>query len=180
MLEIEKRGFLTEDKHDQLIRFFLKNGVDLGQDDKEVVYYIYNDKLLKLVHNLSKKNVKISLKTNKIGEGSVFPETEIIFNEEDFLKIKFILDTVANPDKKMEGIQKRRNFKYKNCEFAIKWSKEWGFHFEIEKMIDNEALASKAEKEIEKIATELDMKIMTEEELKNFTKKAEENADNEF
>lgn len=112
---------------------------------------------------------------SKIGKNSVFPETEVFFNEKEFSKIKFILDKISSPDKRMEGVQKRRNFKYKNCEFAIKWSKEWGFHFEIEKMVNNHKLASKAEKEIEKVATGLGLKIMTEKELKEFTKKAEEN-----
>lgn len=175
MLEIEKRGLLTEDKYNELVEFFLKNGIDLGQDDKNVIYYIFKDKLLKAVHSLSKKSSKISLKMNKIGEGSVFPETEITFDEKEFSKIELILNSIANPVKIMRGIQKRRNFKYKDCEFAIKWSKEWGFHFEIEKMVDSDNLINEAEKEIERIALELDIKIMSEQELREFTKKVEEN-----
>lgn len=176
MLEIEKRGFLTEEKYNQLIEFFLKNAKNLGQDDKDVIYYIYPDKLLKAVHNISKKNAKISLKMNKIGEGSVFPETEVIFPEKDYEKIKFILDNTTNPEKVMSGIQKRINFVYKDCEFAIKWSKEWQYHFEVEKLVNDESLVADAEKELNSVAEELGIRIMTEDELKEFTKKAEENA----
>ncbi|EKD27078.1 MAG: hypothetical protein ACD_79C00891G0001 [uncultured bacterium] len=176
MLEIEKRGFLTKKKYYELIKFFNKNGRFLGDDDKDVVYYIFNNKLLKAVHNISKKNAKISLKMNKIGDGSVFPEIEVIFNEKDYPKIKFILDKITNPDKIMKGIQKRKNYIYRDCEFAVKWSKDWGYHFEVEKVVENKKVVAGVLREIESIVSELGINIMSEEELKNFTKKAEENA----
>ncbi|PIR40043.1 MAG: hypothetical protein COV33_01720 [Candidatus Zambryskibacteria bacterium CG10_big_fil_rev_8_21_14_0_10_34_34] len=176
MLEIEKRGFLTEKQYNHLLYFLEKNGESLGADDKDVVYYIYPDKLLKAVHNISKGDAKISLKMNKIGTGSVFPETEVFFLEDDFDKIKLIIGEIAKPDKVMEGIQKRKNFIYKDCEFAIKWSKEWNYHFEIEILVKNKNEVNNAEKKLEIIAEELGIKILTENELKEFTKKAEERA----
>ena len=176
MLEIEKRGFLTEEQYNKLLNFLEKKGEFLGADDKDVVYYIYSDKLLKAVHNISKGNAKISLKMNKIGEGSIFPETEVFFSKDDFNKIKHILEKIAKPDMVMEGIQKRKNFMYKGCEFAIKWSKEWKYHFEIEIVVNHENEVSDAEHKLNEIAKELEIKILTETELKEFTKKIEENA----
>jgi adenylate cyclase class IV len=176
MLEIEKRGFLTEEQYNNLLDFLNKNGKSLGADDKDVVYYIYSDKLLKAVHNISKGNAKISLKMNKIGASSVFPETEVFFSENDFDKIKLIFEKITEPDKVMKGIQKRKNFLYKGCEFAIKWSKEWGYHFEVEIVVKDENEVSKAEEKLEEVAKELEIKILTENELKEFTKKAEESA----
>lgn len=176
MLEIEKRGLLTKQQYNKLLEFFEKKGEDLGADDKDVIYYIFPDKLLKAVNNISKGNAKISLKMNKIGEGSVFPETEVHFPKEDFEKIKLILAKVVNPTQVMEGVQKRRNFIYKECEFAVKWSKEWGYHFEVEKVVGNKDLVKEAEKQLGIVAQELEIKIMTEQELKDFTRKAEENA----
>ena len=178
MLEIEKRGFLTEEKYNSLLDYFKKNSQFLGADDKYVVYYIYKDKLLKAVNNISKRNAKISLKMNKIGEGSVFPETEVKFSKNDYEKIKFILDTVTNPEKVMKGIQKRKNFIYKECEFAIKWSEEWGYHFEMEIIVNSEKEVQRAEDKLEELSKELNIKTLTEAELKDFTKKAEENATN--
>ncbi len=123
MLEIEKRGFLTEVEYNNLLDFLSKNGENLGADDKGVIYYIYPDKLLKVIHNISKKNAKISLKKNKIGEGLYSPKPKLFLGGEDFDKIKYIMDHISNPQKVMSGIQKRTNFKYKDCEFAVKWSK---------------------------------------------------------
>lgn len=176
MLEIEKRGFLTEEKYNWLLDFLGKNGKDLGIDDKDVVYYIYPDKLLKVVNNLSKQNAKVALKMSKIGEGSAFPETEVFFDQKDFEKMKYILDIVAKPEKVMGGIQKRKNFEYKGCEFAIKWSEAWAFHFEIEKMVSEQSEVKKAEKELHNVTDELGIKILTDEELKEFAKKAEKNS----
>lgn len=178
MLEIEKRGFLTEEQYNNLLDYFKKNSQFLGEDDKYVVYYIYKDKLLKAVKNISKGNAKISLKMNKIGNGSVFPETEVVFSENDYEKIKFILDTVSTPEKIMSGIQKRKNFFYKKCEFSVKWSEEWGYHFEVEKVVNSEKEAHQAEADLEEVSKELGIKILTEEELKKFTEKAEKNATN--
>ena len=175
MLEIEKRGFLTEEKYNELLNFLEKKGTSLGMDDKEVVYYIYPDKLLKVVNNISKQNSKVSLKTSKVGEGSAFPENEVFFDQKDFEKMKYIFDTIAKPEKIMDGIQKRRNFEYNGCELAIKWSETWGFHFEIEKMVSNHGEVEKAEKELHNVADELGIKILTDKELKDFTQKAEKN-----
>jgi len=176
MLEIEKRGFLSEEKYQWILSFLEKHGKDLGADDKDVIYYIYSDMLLKIVNNVSKSNAKISLKTNKIGEGSIFPETEIFFDQKDFEDMKYIFDAMARPENVMRGIQKRKNFEYKNCEFAIKWSEAWGFHFEVEKMVNNLDEVVQAEKELYAVADELGIEILSEDELKKFTKKAEENA----
>lgn len=176
MLEIEKRGFLTEEKYNELLIFLGKDGKSLGADDKEVVYYIYPDKLLKVVNNISKQNAKVSLKMSKVGEGSAFPETEVFFDQKDFEKMKYIFDTIAKPEKVMGGIQKRKNFEYEDCEVAIKWSEVWGFHFEIEKMVSEQSEVEKAEKELHGVANGLGIKILTDEELKEFTKKAEQNS----
>lgn len=173
MFEIEKRGILTKRKYDELLSFLRTNGESLGADDKNVVYYIYDDKLLKVVDNISKRNAKISLKTNKIGKGSVFPETEVSFPREDFDKIKLILDSIAKPQKVMQGVQKRYNFLYKGCEFALKWSKYWNYHFEIEKVVEHQKQIDTANNDLEMVAKELGIKIMSDNELKAFTKKAE-------
>lgn len=171
MIEIEKRGFLSKEKYDSIIRFLDEKAQSLGQDDKDVIYYIYTDKLLKVVNNISKGTSKISLKMNKIGEGSVFPETEIGFEQKDFEKLKFIIDTVAVPKNIIRGTQKRKNYIYKGCELSIKWSEDWSYHFEIEKMIDDESKGTDAEAEIHLIAEELGIKILTDQELKEFNER---------
>ncbi len=176
MIEIEKRGLLSLEKYNELLSFLDKSAESLGEDDKDVVYYIYPDKLLKVVHNLSKKNAKVSLKMNKLGDGASTLETEVVFISEDFKNMKYILDVVGQAPQTIEGNQKRRNYIYKDCEIAVKWSKDYGYHFEIEKVTENKNNIEKMEKEIESIAEDLDVVLMTNEEIKQLQIKIESEA----
>jgi adenylate cyclase class IV len=176
MIEVEKRGLLTEEKYNELFAFLDKHAESLGEDDKEVVYYIYDDKLLKVVNNLSKGNAKISLKMNKLGDSVAMLENEIIFSSEDFQKMKDILGSITNPSQIIEGEQKRKNYVYKGCEIAVKWSKDYKYHFEIEKVIENKDDVSEVEKELDGVVEELGLVSMTNDELKQFQQKVQDEA----
>ena len=176
MIEIEKRGLLTLEKYNEILSFLDKNSESLGEDDKDVVYYIYPDKLLKVVHNLSKKNAKVSLKMNKLGDGAPTLETEVVFSSLDFEKMKYIFDVVGQAPQVIEGDQKRKNYLYKECEIAIKWSKDYGYHFEIEKVTENKEDVIKMEEDILNVANELGLTPMTDEEIKQLQRKIESEA----
>lgn len=176
MIEIEKRGLLTIEKYQEVLSFLDQHAESLGEDDKDVVYYIYDDKLLKVVNNISKKNAKVSLKMNKLGDGVSTLETEVVFSSEDFSKMKYILDTVGQAKQIIRGEQKRKNYKYKECEIAMKWSKDYGYHFEIEKVTENEQDVNTLEKEINLVMEGLGLISMTNDEIKEFQRKIEESA----
>lgn len=176
MIEIEKRGLLTLEKYNELLSFLDKNAESLGEDDKDVVYYIYSNKLLKVVNNLSKKNAKVSLKMNKLGDGASTFETEVVFSSDDFEKMKYIFDIVGQSPQTIEGGQKRKNYFYQGCEIAMKWSKDYGYHFEIEKVTENKEDVIRMEQDISNVANELGLSPMTDEEIKNFQRKIESEA----
>ena len=178
MIEIEKRGLLTLEKYNDILSFLDKNAESLGEDDKDVVYYIYPDKLLKVVRNLSKKNAKVSLKMSKLGDGASTLETEVVFSSEDFEKMKYIFDIVGQAPQIIEGGQKRKNYVYKECEIAVKWSKDYSYHFEIEKVTENKEDVEKLEEDIVTTANELGLILMTDEEIKDLQRKIESEAKN--
>jgi adenylate cyclase class IV len=180
MIEVEERGLLTEEKYNELLAFLDKHAESLGEDDKDVVYYIYDDKLLKVVNNISKKNAKVSLKMNKLGDGVATLENEVTFSADDFSKMKDILDTIANPNQIIEGRQKRKNYKYKECEIAVKWSKDYKYHFEIEKILESEVGVNSAENELDVLVEELGLVSMKNDELKQFQQKVQDNAKNNY
>ena len=74
----------------------------------------------------------------------------------------------------MESFQKRHNYLFKGVEIALKYSDVWQYHLELEILINDEDKKIVAEKRIYEVADELGVRIMTDEELKEFTKKAEE------
>ena len=73
----------------------------------------------------------------------------------------------------MHSFQKRHNYLYKDIEIALKYSDVWGFHLELEKVIDNLEKKQSAEKAIKEAAKGLNVHLMTDRELTAFTQKAE-------
>ena len=173
MFEIEFRARFNQKKFTALKEYLDAHAKKLGEDNKDCYYYIFPDKLLKLVHNTSKKSAKISLKLNRIGEGATFPEIELYFSPQEFDTAKHLLDTLDLPVKIMHGPQQRTNYQYKGCEVALKYSDAWGYHLEIEQVIENKEKQREAEEQIRRVADELQVKLMSEEELKKFVQEAE-------
>lgn len=173
MYEIEFRAKLSESKYNSLLEFLNINGKNLGQDDKDVWYYIFPDKLLKLVNNISKKTAKVSLKLNRIGEGSAFEEMEFYFPPEEFETCHQLFQKLNLDAKVMDGPQRRVNFEYKGCEIALKYSDVWKYHLEIEQMVESQNVQEQAERSIRSVAEELGVELMSEEELKAFVTEVE-------
>lgn len=171
-IEIEFRSRFDIKKYKELKKFLSLKAKDLGQDDKDVYFFLFPDKLLKAVNNISKKNAKIVLKLTKIGKGSDFEEIEVPINQSDFEKVTKIFITLHRGDF-MYSFQKRQNYLYKGVEVALKWSELWGYHLELELVIHDENKKRLAEKKIFSVAKELGVKIMSDQELRSFTQRAE-------
>jgi len=169
-IEIEYRALLTEDAYNALAKKLDGEAKDLGEDDKDVFFFIFPDKLLKVVNNMSAKSAKIVLKLNKIGVGSDFEEIEIPISQSDVDKSVRAFKAMGFTEVQ-QSFQKRHNYIYKDVELALKYSDNWGYHIELELLVDNVAKKDDADKQIYAVANELGLKIMTDEELAEFTKK---------
>jgi adenylate cyclase class IV len=171
-IEIELRSRFSLEKYNELEKFFTTHASDLGEDDRDVYFFLFPDKLLKAVHNVSKKSAKLVLKLNKIGKGSDFEEIEIPIRQEDFEKAAHMFIALETGEY-MRSYQKRHNYLYKEVECALKWSELWGYHLELEIVVKDKKEKATAEEKIRFVAEELGVKIMTDQELKEFTEKAE-------
>jgi adenylate cyclase class IV len=173
-IEIEFRAIVTKEKHDWLNNFLLANAKDLGQDDKVSVFYIMPDKLFKVVNETSKEKAKIVLKDNHISSGSNLKEWEVKINSSEFDVAVDLFSHMALPAKIHKSFQRRHNYVYKYVEIAVKYSEEWQYHIEMEIVVDDVAKKSEAEQKIKALADKLDIKLMTNQEIKNFTKAFED------
>jgi len=173
MIEVEFRARFSQEHYDRVKVFLDEHAECLGPDNKQCVYYIFQDRLLKIVHNISKQDAKISLKMNRLGEGSAFKEMEVPFQEKDFEAMRELLNHLDLPATIAEEGQERINYLYKNCEIALKYGKTWGHHLEIEKMIPDSNMQEQAEKEIKTVADELGIQLMSEKEIADFLKEFE-------
>ena len=174
-IEIELRSVFDRKKHNELKEFLDKNAEDLGEDDKDVFFFLLPDKITKATHNVSKKTAKIVIKLNRIGRGtSDFEEIEIPINPSDFDKAVKLFSALPF-DQIQNSYQKRHNYLLDGVEIALKWTESWGYHMELEIVVDDVAKREEAENKIRKVAEKLGVQIMSEEELKDFTKKIDEN-----
>ncbi|MDD2732073.1 MAG: hypothetical protein PHI53_02660 [Candidatus Pacebacteria bacterium] len=146
-----------------------------GKMIKMFFFFTLKDKLLKVENNISKKNANIVLKLNRIGNGSNFEEFELPIPQDKVDQAVKIFTAINLTDNIMHSFQRRINFIYKDVEIALKYSDVWGYHLELEKIINDEKEKQMAEEKIKKVANELKIKLMTDKELTEFTKKAEEN-----
>jgi len=174
-IEIELRSVFDRKKHNELKEYLGKNAEDLGEDDKDVFFFLLPDKITKATHNVSKKTAKIVIKLNRIGRGtSDFEEIEIPINPSDFDKAVKLFSALPF-DQIQNSYQKRHNYLLDGVEIALKWTESWGYHMELEIVVDDVAKREEAENKIRKVAEKLGVQIMSEEELKDFTKKIDEN-----
>ncbi|MBU6214796.1 CYTH domain-containing protein [Patescibacteria group bacterium] len=171
MYEIEHRAVLSEEAYRELAERLAREAVLLGSDDKEVSYYIFPDKLLKVVRNVSKGTAKLSLKLTALGAGSSFREFEVLFPEESFETMKNICENISTPDQVINGTQKRTNYEYLGVEIALKWSEDWGYHVEFEIMVSDLSEKESADARIREAAAALAVPLMTEEEVAAFSAK---------
>ena len=97
-IEVELRGVVSEDKFNWLNDHLIKNAKDLGEDDKDTVFYIMPDKLFKIVGEMSKNKGKIVLKNNHLGNGNSLIEWEVGFEFTDYDKAIDLFNNFGLPD----------------------------------------------------------------------------------
>ncbi len=174
MYEIEHRAVLLEKQHIELEAKLRLQAKNLGSDDKDVSYYIFPEKLLKVVRNVSKGTGTLSLKLSALGQGSAFRELEIPFPAEHFETMNAVCKEISTPQQVITGTQKRTNFEYQGVEIALKWSEDWGYHVELEKVVDSLSDKEMADTAIFEVAAHFSITLMSEEEVAEFARTVRE------
>jgi hypothetical protein len=74
-------------------------------------------------------------------------------------------------DNMHEAYNQRHNFRYQGVEIALKWSVTWGHHAEFEVLLPEPQVPEQiddASRLISRVAAELGVRLMTEQELSDF------------
>jgi adenylate cyclase class IV len=171
-IEVEFRARFSKNKYSDLARFLGKNAKNLGADDKRIWFFVMPDKLLKVTHNITLQSGKITLKLTKIGKGSHFEEIEFPIAKAAILPAVNLFVKLGY-SYLFEPTILRHNYLYKGVELALKYSKTWGYHLELEILIGSLKEKAKAEKKIISVAKMLGVETMSEKELWGFTQKIE-------
>lgn len=172
VIEVERRAIIEKKQYDKLTDFLTKEAKDLGEDDKDVVFFVFADKMLKVVNNISKQTAKIVYKSNKIGKDCVLEEIEVTIPPDEFEDAVKLFSTLGC-ETKIPSFQKRHNYLYREVEIALKYSDNWGYHLEMEVAVESQDQRHVALEKIEMVAKELEIKLMSNEEIQNHTDKIE-------
>jgi adenylate cyclase class IV len=176
-VEIELRGRFDEAKYKELLDFLLRNAIDLGPNDKHIYFYVLPERLLKVVHNVSGGTAKVSLKNNRLGQGSAFPETELDIDPAQVDTAVQMFNDLGFSEFMHDAFNSRHDFRYKDVEIALKYSDAWGYHAEFEILLDGEpsdGQKASAAAHIHEVAAGLGVRLMTERELTDFTQEFEQ------
>lgn len=170
-IEIEFRSVFNEAQYKKIQEFLNKNAKDLGEDNQDVYFFILTDKIVKVANKVSKNTAKIVIKLNRLGRGSSdFEEIEIPVDSSNFDKAVKLFSLLPF-DQTQKIFQKRHNYEYKGVELALKYSGSWGYHMELEIVVEDKSKKEEAEEKIKEVAKELGIKIMSEQEITDFAKK---------
>lgn len=173
-IEIEMRSMFDKGKHDNLKKFLDENAKDLGEDNKDVNFYILPNIFAKVTKNTSRDTAKMTLKLNRPGRGSSdFEEIEFPINLDDFEKASKLMENLPF-DEVQNSYQERHNYMYKGVELALKYTKSWGYHLELEILVDDKKHQEVAEEKIQEVAKELGVKVLSEKELDEITKRIDD------
>lgn len=173
-IEIEMRAMFDKKKHDEMKAFLGKNAGDLGEDNKDVWFFLLPDKFAKVTKNISRGTAKMTLKLNRPGRGSSdFEEIEYPISPDDSDKAVKLFSNLPF-DEKQNSYQERHNYLYRGVELALKFTKTWGYHLELEVLVNDPSQQQQAKMKIRQVAEELGVHILSEKELDEITKRIDE------
>lgn len=169
-IELEYRACISEEDFLRLREFLSENGRTIGNDNKDTYFFIWSDKVIKVVFNKESGKAKISLKPGRIGEQSHFNEIELKIDANEAEKAVELFK-ILNPEDIQFVYQFRTNYEYKGIEIALKYTRSWGFHLELEIMLTDLDEKDAATNKILEVADELGLRIMENSELAEYTAK---------
>ena len=162
-IEVEIRGVLDENKFQQISLYLKENSSNIIIDNRKTVFFIMPGKTLKVSEYVNKHKAKIALKIGDIVKDKSQTEFELYFTSDQFENAVMIFKNLGFTDIQYTA-QERTDYEYKNCTISLKWSEDWGYHFEIEKVVSDENIISDTRQYLLAIAGELGLTIMNEQE----------------
>jgi len=171
-IEIELRGFLTPEGKINLEKQLLNNGILGVEDNRDTTFYIIDRGTLKVAKS-SNGTAKLAFKKGDFVKDDGLVEIEIPIKPEDVEKMNSVLGYLGFNDIQITQ-QKRTNYDMGNgIELSVKYSKDWGEHFEIDKVIEDSQDEEKAKAELMDILKEYNLSIATEEEIENLKQRVD-------
>ena len=138
MFEVELRGFLSESDYRGLLKQFTEQALEIEEDHRETTFFIIPNATLKVAKLTSKRQAKVALKLGDIAKSASQKELELDLKESEFDTAVQIFKNLGF-SKIQDTRQLRHNVVIDDIVLSLKWSADWGYHFEVEKLVLSEA-----------------------------------------
>lgn len=164
--EYEERAFLTEEDFFRVKKVLEDKTISIKHDNKVSYFFVLPEQNLSIAKN--EKKCFIKYKHGAVGAGNGFAEYEIPIDAQHCDQTVSMFNLLFGI-KPQTSEQFRINYVLPNgVEIALKYTQTWGFHLEIEKTYSNEEDKPLAEKEVEETAEQLNIRLITNAEMKTF------------
>jgi predicted adenylyl cyclase CyaB len=131
MIEVEIRSFISEEKFNELLAFFGKNGKKINEDTQETHYFDSKEDL-----RIQKNNFysKIWMKKGKLHDDQR-EEIELKVGKDDFDKLGTIFEA-AGLKVQIKWFRTRHTFEWEGISVMLDHTRGYGHILELEKMSD--------------------------------------------
>ena len=172
MIEVELRGFLTEDEFKLKLKELQTISTSFEEDHRDTVFFMLSKATLKVTHMKSKKQAKIAYKAGDINSTTGQDEIEISIPVEEYENTIILFQNLGFTNKQITS-QIRYNLKIDNFEVSMKWSRDWGHHFEVEKMVAEPSLVNQAFVDVKEFCMQNGLKVMDTNEFEKFRQRVD-------
>jgi adenylate cyclase class IV len=167
-IEVEKRGILTKKEYEILPKKIMAlSAKDLGKNDTKTIFYAGSDAQLKVQVRNSKKQAKIAWKSGGFDGASSRKEIEVGIDFNDIKSAEHLIDVLMPTARKVLTFQKRHDFSVNGLTISVKYSEHWKYHVELDEVVNTEEEVNAALERIQRLASELNIKLLTQEEEKS-------------
>lgn len=168
-IEVEKRGLLSKKQFEQLPTIILSlGGIDLGKNDTESIFYLLVNMQVKIQHSTSRNTAKIAWKSGGVDGSPKREEIEVNISVQDYANAEQLMQKLLPDTQRFLTAQKRHDFILHDVQIAVKHSNDWGYHVELERLVDSETKAKDTLKNIDAIAKKLNVVLFTADEERQF------------
>ena len=157
-IEVEIRSFITKEKYEELLEFFINN-TQLIKEDYQETYYFDTESDLRIQRN--NKTAKIWHKSGKIHD-DIREEIEIYTDRNDFEKIEKIFNKIGH-NTEIKWFRDRKQFNWQSITISLDYTRGYGYIIELEKM-DSKKEKESVLKELNEKFDELEIMPTSREE----------------
>jgi len=165
-IEVEIRSFISEEKYEELMRYFHRNARFIKKDYQET-YYFDTTEDLRIQKN--DYHSKIWMKKGQLHDHHR-EEIEIPFEKEKFEDLEKIFTSLGH-NIEIKWFRKRYKFDWNGITVCLDNTKGYGYIIELEKMSNNnekERVYEHLKKELEKLGVKITPREIFEEKFNNY------------